>query len=153
MQLLSNPWSGRWADAQLKVYSWKEPHTEVMYAGREDGDSNFFLVDSECARQLIRNHWVEGLKRIGYTSTDEFRLSEGGTRQLRAWAEQDERDAKALLVPGEHGWSSIFHHVGYLRLRSNDQQGHVFRNPANEHFIVFLHQNSVQKIEQTELYI
>lgn len=155
LRLLSNPWSGRWADAQLKTYSWKEPHIEVMFEGREysGGSSRHYLVDPTCAAELKRNGWVHGLLYPGYTSKDEFRISKQGTAQLIAWAQQDEDDAKALLIPGEHGWSSIYNYVGLHRLRDSDREGHVFRNPADEYFIVFLQEKAVENIRRAQLYI
>jgi hypothetical protein len=73
------------------------------------------------------------------TSNTEFRI----TNRCRDYWDQERAEsedrAKARLIPGTHGWSSIYEYYGHTKYgyyRHNDIDGHYFINVIGEHFIV-----------------
>lgn len=150
------PRGGRWAGARVRSGSGK-PYITVQYAGREYSDpqpSHYYLTP-ECFENLKKEGYIRGKLEPGYVSTHEFLLSERGSHQWYDWERKDEADAKALLVPGTHGWSSLYayrgkHHLMKGRNPSTWAEGWVFSNPAGEFFMVFLSKKRVRKITARE---
>lgn len=159
LTLLTNPWRGRWAGAYLYdgYDNDGEAYIEVMWAGREyeSGTCQHYPIDAACAKTLVENYWVEGVPHMGWTDEHKFTISDAGRRQLHTWAKELEKEARDQLKVGIHGWSSLFEYKGTPSLRRGDRkdwkEGYLFVNPFGEHFMVFLPEKIVEKVDKKEL--
>lgn len=150
------PEGGRWAGARVRS-GMGNPYISVQYAGREYSDPppSIYHLTPECFETLKKEGYIQGKLEPGYVSTHEFLLSRHGSEQWRAWEHKDEADAKALLIPGTHGWSSQYAYHGKHRLMKGSNpstwaQGWVFSNPAGDYFMVFLEKKRVRKVTARE---
>lgn len=157
--LLTNPWRGRWVGAWLYDgnFNGGQAYIEVAWAAREYGEGTYrnYRVDPVCVKELVENYWVEGVPHLGWTDEHKFTISGSGTRKLHTWEKELEKEARDQLKVGTHGWSSLFEYKGTPLLRRGDtkdwKEVYLFVNPLGEHFIVFLPEKLVEKVDKKEL--
>ena len=148
LRLLERPWQSNSLHL-LHCKKGEHPCIEIQtfrggYTKDEYSSSEFYLLSLRVVEELLAQNCVSGYEGgYCYNPKETFRLSPRGQNVSRHLLDARIEAAKARLIPGEHGNSSLYRYVrqewttpekgwrNYQHLRF------IFTNPFEEHIAVY----------------